>query len=296
MRERLFSTTELGRLLRVSEATVKRWADTERIGCFRTPGGHRKFRLCDIAAFVERTGYEITAALSALLHDGRTDRSVEAAVQQDDLRSLAAKFEDRAIRGDVDGLHGMLSCLRTRGVCLASALDEVVSPAFASIGERWARGEISVVEEHVATNSTEEALGRLASPGASPGEAPALALCACLEGERHDLGARAASIVLEGCGYRAVHAGANIPVADLETHLRVHPTAILALSSKAPADPVELERQALHLARAARRAGTWMVLGGVGFSLLSAASRQKLSVVDSCRELVAAVEHGEAIA
>jgi excisionase family DNA binding protein len=297
MRERLFSTAELGRLLSVSEATVKRWADTGRIGCFRTPGGHRKFRICDISSFVEATGYEVTDALTTILANGRTDRAVGDTLDRSDLSRVVTEYAARAIGGDVDGVHRMITCLQARGICLAETLDRVVAPAFSSIGDRWERGELTVVEEHVATNSTVEALGRLADSAApAPGTSERLALAACLEGERHDLGARAAAAVLEGCGYRSIHVGANTPIADLETHLESHPTHLLVVSSKAPPDPVELGKQIEHLAGFARRHDTALVLGGDGFSLLPEPSRTKLTIVTSCRELVAVARNGEATA
>ncbi|HQB42138.1 MAG TPA: helix-turn-helix domain-containing protein, partial [Polyangiaceae bacterium] len=49
MSDRLMSTGDVAEVLGVSEATVKRWADAGTLSCIRTPGGHRKFRLRDIA-------------------------------------------------------------------------------------------------------------------------------------------------------------------------------------------------------------------------------------------------------
>ena len=53
----VLSTRQVATLLGVGEATVKRWADAGEIECFRTPGGHRKFRLRDVTAFVQARHY-----------------------------------------------------------------------------------------------------------------------------------------------------------------------------------------------------------------------------------------------
>lgn len=39
---------EAAQLLNVSGSTLRRWADSGRVGCARTAGGHRRFRLADI--------------------------------------------------------------------------------------------------------------------------------------------------------------------------------------------------------------------------------------------------------
>lgn len=45
------SLHETSILLRVSRATVRRYADAGRLPCLRTPGGQRRFALRDIEAF-----------------------------------------------------------------------------------------------------------------------------------------------------------------------------------------------------------------------------------------------------
>lgn len=41
-------------ILGVNESTVRRWADSGEIRCFRTPGGHRRFAEGDLYAMTER--------------------------------------------------------------------------------------------------------------------------------------------------------------------------------------------------------------------------------------------------
>ena len=63
MKTDVLSTRQVAQLLGVGEATVKRWADAGEIDCFRTPGGHRKFRLRDVTAFVHKRHYEVAETL-----------------------------------------------------------------------------------------------------------------------------------------------------------------------------------------------------------------------------------------
>src|SRR6478736_9497515 len=61
----IISTRQVAELLAVSEATVKRWADAGTLRCFRTPGGHRKFRMEDVADFLRDYQYDSAGPLGA---------------------------------------------------------------------------------------------------------------------------------------------------------------------------------------------------------------------------------------
>ncbi len=57
--DRYYSTKELARLFRVNESTIKRWADSGKIDCFKTPGGHRRYPPERVLEFISRYNYEI---------------------------------------------------------------------------------------------------------------------------------------------------------------------------------------------------------------------------------------------
>src|SRR3954463_15169712 len=86
----VLSTRQVATLLGVGEATVKRWADAGEIECFRTPGGHRKFRLRDVTAFVQRRQYETPGVLPEAVPPGAEELG-EAAIEH---------FKRSALRGE----------------------------------------------------------------------------------------------------------------------------------------------------------------------------------------------------
>jgi excisionase family DNA binding protein len=47
------SSAKASELLGVHQTTLRRWADAGDIPCFRTPGGHRRFKASDLAAWME---------------------------------------------------------------------------------------------------------------------------------------------------------------------------------------------------------------------------------------------------
>jgi excisionase family DNA binding protein len=47
------SLAEASEVVGVHATTLRRWADAGSLPCFRTPGGHRRFRAADLAAWME---------------------------------------------------------------------------------------------------------------------------------------------------------------------------------------------------------------------------------------------------
>ena len=65
-RQLVFTSSQAARYLGVSLATVRRWTDAGHIGCYRTPGGQRRFsraQLDDFIASMQRTGPAGTTAV-----------------------------------------------------------------------------------------------------------------------------------------------------------------------------------------------------------------------------------------
>jgi excisionase family DNA binding protein len=51
--DRLLTPREVAALFRVDPKSVSRWATAGRIGCVRTPGGHRRFRESEVRALLD---------------------------------------------------------------------------------------------------------------------------------------------------------------------------------------------------------------------------------------------------
>lgn len=54
-----FTTGEVASIFNVNPKTVTRWAQSNRITSFRTPGGHRRYRADDIRALAVSMGLRI---------------------------------------------------------------------------------------------------------------------------------------------------------------------------------------------------------------------------------------------
>ena len=68
------TTKEVARLLQVSEATVKRWADDGLLQSSKTAGGHRRFSTKSIASLRREKGIASPPALPQPTRKGRAPR------------------------------------------------------------------------------------------------------------------------------------------------------------------------------------------------------------------------------
>lgn len=250
----IVSTKRVAAMLGVSEATVKRWSDAGTLRCFKTAGGHRKFRLRDVKAFLSDQRDEAPAAIAP---------ATSLSADQVEVRSLA-------LAADVDGLVSFIANQRLKGISLAETFDQVFAPAMADIGESWSRGRVSAAQEHIASAAICDMLARIRplverSSRSDKGRA----LCACLGEERHDIGVRMVSLVLVSEGYRVANAGANVPASDLAMMVAGNPPAVVALSASVCGESAALERDLAIVAGACLAGRTQAVVGGPGFLALT---------------------------
>ncbi len=60
---KFYSTADVAGMLGVDASTVKRWADSGKLQCFRTIGGHRRFTLKQVKEFISE--YHLEGFLSS---------------------------------------------------------------------------------------------------------------------------------------------------------------------------------------------------------------------------------------
>ena len=99
------------------------------------------------------------------------------------------------------------------GYGVETVLVRVVLPLLRDIGERWARNELTVGQEHFASALL---MGRLRALGRGwdDGDGPQV-LAACPAGEAHDLGLLCFSLLMRERGLRITYLGASVPSESL---------------------------------------------------------------------------------
>jgi excisionase family DNA binding protein len=285
IRGKKLTSREAARVLGVSEASVKRWADSGLLPMEKTAGGHRRFRPEDVAAARRaRLGES-----ESLAPERRAAAATPAPVSPLTPGGAAALVEETygaLMDGRDEELAALLVNLHLHGHTVAGIADLFLCPALRRVGDLWRRGELSVAQEHVATRTAASALRSLeaATPPAAKGGR--LALCCSVEEDFHELPVRLAALALEEGGFEVFGLGMSTPFSALgETLERFRPDLVCVSSTLL----VSLDRAAREYAdfhKAARRRGARVVLGGAGFADEGVRSRLPADLhADSFRQL-----------
>jgi DNA-binding transcriptional MerR regulator len=137
---------------------------------------------------------------------------VTAAAASPPLQEAARELAGALDRFQEERAHAVLDRLLA-AYRIETVLRDLLIPYLHELGERWARGEVSVAQEHFAANLLRGRLLGLAR-GWGQGRGPVTVL-ACLPGEQHDLGLLAFGITLQRRGWRIVYLGPDTPIATI---------------------------------------------------------------------------------
>jgi methanogenic corrinoid protein MtbC1 len=183
-------------------------------------------------------------------------RLYTAAAASPPLQAAARELAGALDRFDEEQAHAVLDRLLA-AYRIETILRDLLVPYLHDLGERWAHGEVSVAQEHFASNLLRGRLLGLAR-GWGQGHGPA-AVLACLPGEQHDLGLIAFGLTLYRRGWRIIYLGPDTPIATIGQATDSLAPDLVVLAGTVP------ELFAAHadaIADLARQ--TTVVLGGAG--------------------------------
>jgi excisionase family DNA binding protein len=253
------TTKDVARLCKVSDATVKRWAESGLIKSERTKGGHRRFRADEIARFqkesklgVKRRPGDETVLTAA------TRRRVNRDLSDSDLfHSL--------VSGKEEEVANLLIKEFLSGTSLAQIFDESISGTMERIGDLWYEGKLSVAIEHLATRAALCAVHKLRD--IAPLEEPCrkLMFCFAIEGDFHELSTHLAQMIFESEGWEVVNFGANTPLFSVADEVVHHSPAMICISSTIMPDVERFSRDFESFRKRVRTRNLSIVFGGAAF-------------------------------
>ncbi|HSD47275.1 MAG TPA: B12-binding domain-containing protein [Pyrinomonadaceae bacterium] len=248
------TTKEVARLLHVSEATVKRWADDGLLPSSKTAGGHRRFSARSIASLRRDKGIGTAPALQQPPKKGRAV-SLTSSV----------RFTELLLKGDEKEAAAQLIHAYMEGQSLVALFDKTITEAMHEVGKLWSRGTITVADEHLASRVVLSALQGLRSVVVPAGPAGMKAICCGIEGDLHELPVHLAEIILEIEGWDTRNLGPNTPLFSLREMVTQQRPQLVCISARSIADLDRATSEYVQLRKVTARLGASVVIGGEGF-------------------------------
>lgn len=147
------------------------------------------------------------------------------------------------------------------GVPATRIIHDFLRPLQEQVGERWARNEWTVADEHAATAVVDAALTVLSANASAEGEHRGHVVIGCVEGDFHALPSRMVAETLALRGFDVTYLGASLPADHLARFVANTQPLAVALSC---AVAMHLPGAARTI-EAARRHGTPVIVGGRAF-------------------------------
>jgi methanogenic corrinoid protein MtbC1 len=140
-------------------------------------------------------------------------------------------FVDALLARDSARARGAIDAALAAGVPIPDVYLDVLRPALAEIGHRWATGELNVAEEHYGTATAQALLDTLSARLPRPPSDGRLAVVTGTPGEQHVLGMRMVADFLEADGWEVLLLGPGAPAHDLVELVDLERPDVVALST-----------------------------------------------------------------
>jgi excisionase family DNA binding protein len=267
----LITLQEAAERLSVHYMTAYRWVRRGELPAFKT-GGRLRIKVEDLDQFLAERALDV--AMKSSTGAGQTDwkrhveRLVDALMVGDGARATA---DARKVMSD--------------GATAGDVYVHLIAPALHQVGQAWEHGEISVAEEHRASQICATIVAQLSDLFRRRNRSQrGTAVTLTPPDERHAIASAMVADFLRAAGYEVHHLGADVPVDDLALFLRVVPADLVCFSVTQ-----RLDRNAYRDLAAACREHTpapTVIFGGQGVDRAAVEAASAISV-DNLGDLTA---------
>lgn len=249
--------------LNVHYMTAYRWVRKGELPAYKT-GGRLRVRLADVERFLAERRLDVAMSIQTNNHTD-WDRHVDRLVAH----LLAG--DDRSARADVQKVI-------SDGATAGNTYVRLITPALHRVGTAWEHGEITVAEEHRASQICVSIVAQLSDMFRRSGVARGTAVTVTPPEELHAIASAMAADFLRAAGYNVHHLGAGVPAHDLAMFLKVVPADLICFSIT-QSIPTEEYAELMRACREAN-ADTMVIFGGQGVDESAAAAVGGTVLVD----------------
>lgn len=249
------TTRDVAKLLLVSEATVKRWADDGLLLPKKTAGGHRRFSIKSIARLRREQG--IAPAAPSAEPTGKK-------LAPGTLPS-AESFSELLLSDNEAEATAQLIEAYLQNHALATIFDATITNAMHRVGDLWFNGTITIADEHLATRVMLSALQKLRGIVVPRPATGLRAVCCGIEADLHELPVHLAEIFLESEGWNTWNLGPNTPLFTLRDMVAQKKPDLVCISARSIIDLDRATTEYAQLRKTIERIDATTIVGGEAF-------------------------------
>ncbi|HSJ45911.1 MAG TPA: helix-turn-helix domain-containing protein [Euzebyales bacterium] len=233
--------------LNVHYMTAYRWVRKGELPAYKT-GGRLRVRLADVERFLTERRLDVAMSIVST-NQTDWDRHVDRLVAH-------------LLAGDDRSAHADVQKVISDGATAGNAYVRLITPALHRVGTAWEHGEITVAEEHRASQICVSIVAQLSDMFRRSGAPRGTAVTLTPPDERHALASAMVADFLRGAGFTVHHLGSGVPASDLAIFLKVVPADLICFSIT-QSIPIEEYHE---LMRACQEANpeTAVIFGGQG--------------------------------
>jgi excisionase family DNA binding protein len=263
-----FNSEEAAKILGVNVSTIKRWTDEGKLDCIKTAGGHRKFLMEHLAAFLDRNRKK-TEKVNLFPVENESDLRISHHILKGDFSYLTDYILKKALASDIEKIQQVLNGLYLGQYPLHEVYDYLVTPVMHRIGELWLNGNISIAEEHIASQVIVDAIIRLQGIIRLPRKKTGKAFCLNFSNEFHSIALKMVEHILELRAFKVYYTGQNTPLLNTKTIFQhIHPNRVY-ISGTIVNDQKQLEQEFWEIGDLCQEFNAKLFVGGRAFDEIS---------------------------
>ena len=216
----LLTLQEAAERLKVHYMTAYRWVRRGELTAFKA-GGRLRVRADDVDRFVQQRRVDVILPGIA----GRTDWPTHIE------RLYAFLVEGQAVEAG----H-LVRKVIADGAPVGQVYLDLLTPVLHRIGDSWAAGELTVAQEHRASEICASMIARHSEAFRRRGPSRGVAVTMAPANEQHGIAVAMLADFLRAGGFDVHHLGVNVPADDLRVFLQVVPCDVLCVSVTNTAD------------------------------------------------------------
>jgi methanogenic corrinoid protein MtbC1/DNA-binding XRE family transcriptional regulator len=179
------------------------------------------------------------------------------------ISKLSKGYTDAILEGDAEKAHKVIDQGLAAGVIPSRLYLEVLMPAQIDIGARWHRGDVTIPQEHIATQITLRQMARLRAMLKTRLKLGLRAVVSSVEGDQHFIGAQAVADFLVVDGWEVDFLGADVPTDHLVPYAKARGAHLVCLSVSLSSLAPVAQKAVAELRKIP--AGPKILLGGAAF-------------------------------